>query len=164
MSAPVLGVLLPPDADARRAIAAVVDALALTTDQLPPDFPCQFSAQRREDGRTASYLLIEHSVDATPHVDELLRWERPAPEYKELVAAADSRLTVTWRGRKWVVRCLRALAAALGEASSRTVVENDRGCLLRLSDVVACLRQDPQWSWERETFPDLPGVAPSEWL
>lgn len=56
-----------------------------------------------------------------------------------------------------------ATGAMLGEKGRYCIVENDLGCLLTLDSVVNCLSSVLEWTWEKDSFPELPNVAPSEW-
>jgi len=159
MSAPRVMIFLPSQVD-DSVLKAIVNELSLSVDHLPPGFPFDFSAQRRD---STTYILIEYSKSPR-YLEDFADWERPSLEYKRLIADSKATLTITYRGIELAKRCLIVLAQRIGvEVSARSVLENGRGCLLFLSEVKGLLSNDTAWSWEKDAFPELPGVAPSEW-
>jgi len=161
MAAPEMTVFFPEGFDKAAALRDVVEELSLTVDHLPAGWPCEFSAQRRQDDM---YLLVEYDANADDVIDELAEWEKPTDEYKRILSNCRSSLTIHYRGIDNAKCCLLVLANVAGPLTSRCVVENGKGCLLLLGDVADRLASDPSWSWERELFPELSGVAASEWL
>ena len=161
MAAPQIVVLLPAGIDNRAVLGRMVEELSLTVDHVPSGSPFDFSAQRRDE---SAYLLVEYDTNVSDFIDELASWERPTEEYKRLLSDCTSSITMHYRGIDIAKRSLKILSATIGYLSSRCIIENGCGCLLLLSDVVNCIAVDPTWTWERERFPEIAGVAPSEWL
>jgi hypothetical protein len=148
------------------AVAKVVDHLQLVVDDLPGDFPYDFSAQI---GRGSNHLLVElkygDSIGELPEIEEITsEWEYVSEERRNLLLDCKASLLVHYRDIKLANRLLLLLAEAVGPLQDRCVVKNGHGCLLLLSEMTDMLRKDPDWSWEKQLFPELPGVAPSEWL
>ncbi|MBI3729036.1 MAG: hypothetical protein HY254_11995 [Burkholderiales bacterium] len=161
MAAKQITVFFPPRVDKELILANLVKSLSLEIDRLPDDFPYEFSAQR---GRGPSYVLIEYQGNDRGEIEELSQWERPSENYKQLLLQCESTILLHYRDTNQARKFFLTLAAALGTVSSRCIVENGFGCLLLLSETVACLEHNKAWAWERDAFPDLPNVAISEWV
>jgi len=160
MSAPEITVFLPIGRDYEQLLYSIAKTLSLSIDTLPSDSSFAFAAQQLG----AEYFLIEYDADACAIVDEMQQWEKPSQEYKSLLRGCKSCIIIHYRSIDLSKRCLFIISEYLGQLSSLSVVENGYGCLLRLSDTVEHVSVDSSWSWERETFPDIPGVADSEWI
>jgi hypothetical protein len=159
MSAPQVTVFLPSGRSYMQLLDDISDALLLNIDELPPDFPFEFTAQRIGQ----EYLLIEYAADASEVIDEMLQWEKPSQEYKLLLKDCISCINIHFRMPDQAKKCLAIIGNYIGQLSSQSIFENGYGCLLRLSEVIERCSGDSNWSWEREAFPDIPGVADSEW-
>ncbi len=162
MSAPEIAVFLPVGRNYEQLLHDIASTLLLNIDTLPPDFPFAFSAQRV--GAEHLLLLIEYDADAIAIAEEMRQWEKPSQEYKLLLQGCASCINIHYREVNLAKQCLVIISNYLGQSSSHSVVENGYGCLLRLSEIVEHVSGDSTWSWQRETFPDLPGVADSEWI
>jgi hypothetical protein len=160
MSAPEVTVFLAGDVDKGTVLGKIVEELSLSVDHVPAGSPFEFSAQYRMHG---NYLLIEYDSDPRDIITKLREWEMPTAECKFILSNCQSSITIRYRGLLLVKRCLVTLSDIVGNISSICIAENGRGCLLRLSDVARCIANDPTWTWEREEFPEIAGVGPSEW-
>lgn len=160
MSATQITVFLPVGRSYEDLLHNIASVLSLNIETVPTGFPFAFSAQRVD----AEQLLIEYDADAIAISDEIGQWEKPSQEYKLLLQECTSCINVHYRSINLAKQCLVAISNSLGQSSALSVVENGFGCLLRLSDIVEHVLVDSDWSWEREKFPDLPGVAESEWI
>lgn len=160
MAAPQLSVFLPGDVNNHAVLARIVEALSLSVDHVPAGFPFEFTAQLRTNN---IYILIEHDSEVIDIIGEMMEWEMPTEEYKSLLSDCKSSINIHYRGIDYAKNCLLTLSDAVGDASSRCIVENNEGCLLRLSDVARLMTGNPTWTWERGEFPEIPGVGSSEW-
>lgn len=161
MAAKEICVYSPSRLGKTSALSTLVDRLGLSVDVLPEGFPLEFSAQR---GKHLTYLLIESNADPSDRIAELLEWEKPSHEYKAILSRCRQCIVIHYRDRADAVACLVLLGEILGKVVNESIFENGFGCLLRLSDVLSHLDQNPEWSWERERFPEINGVAESEWI
>jgi hypothetical protein len=161
MAAKEISVFVPSDVDHRGVLSSVVDSLGLAVDSVPLGSPYAFSAQRRDDN---GYLLIEFDFNARDVIEEMEKWEKPSSEYKRILGACGMSIVVHYRKPDDLRRCLVALGKAIGSNACRCVLENGLGVVILLSDVVDRFESDSTWSIEREDFPELIGVAPSEWI
>jgi hypothetical protein len=141
----------------------IAGELSLAVEEVPPSLDLSFDFfSKRGSGR--SYLALEYKGDDSALIREVMQWERPSSSYKRMLAACKSSVTICYRELDVAKDAVLKLGAALSiGCRSSCVLDNGRGCLLRLDDVLICIRQEPQWSWEREQFPELPDVAVSEW-
>jgi hypothetical protein len=160
MSAPQITVFLPKGLTYEQMLYNAASTLHLNIDALPPGFPYAFSAQQVG----AEHFLIAYDAEATDIIDEMRQWEKPSQEYKLLLQGCGACINIRYRILDLAKQCLIIISDYLGQSTSQSVVENGYGCLLRLSDIIDQCSGDSTWSWERETFPDLPGVADSEWF
>ncbi|MES2038307.1 MAG: hypothetical protein V4495_10735 [Pseudomonadota bacterium] len=148
------------DFDKEALLSQIVNDLALNIDELPEGFPCEFSAQK---GNGRSYFLIEYSNDIQGYIDELTLWERPGEKYKDMLRACSRTISMHYRD-PGNARCFFfSLSTVLGQNASACLVENGFGCLLGLQDMIQQIASNPTWSWEKTSFPEIPGVADSEW-
>lgn len=161
MSAPVLNVLLPKGSPNGKILGRLVAGLELEIDILPEGYPSNFAAQRRDGGMR---IVIDYRESADDTILELCEWERPGPHFKEALLSCGSLITVTYRDVGLAKQALQIVAEQLNVSAGTCVVENDQGCILLLPDVIRCMAADPLWTWERREFPEIEGVAPSEWL
>lgn len=134
--------------------------LGLVIDVLPPDFPSQFSAQKNS-GR--EYLLLDYSEDRNDMIEELINWEYIYSNQKDILLNCHSCLDIHYRRKEVAIEALTVIGQALSTVRSKCIVENGFGCLIPLDTFLNCL-QDTNWTWEKKAFPELPGVAQSEWL
>ncbi|VTS06200.1 hypothetical protein [Tuwongella immobilis] len=160
MSAPMVTVFLPGYQDHAPLLRTVIDALRLNVDDLPPDFPFAWSAQRRGEDD----LLVQYDADSTDTTREMQQWEKPSQDFKWLLQGCRSCIHVHYRKIELAKEFIILTGGYLGHSSSLSGFENGHGCLLRLTEVVEHCLGDPTWSWERESFPDISGVADSEWI
>lgn len=162
MSAKELTIFLPQSMLIETSLGSVAKKLLLEIDEIPPELGLnyQFSAKK---GGGSSYLLIEYKKDDRLLIQEICQWEHPSDKYKELLQDCCSSLTVYYRDQNSAKEILQVLALEIKEVSSKCIVENGFGCLIKLRDILDCLQQDPLWSWERDEFLELPDVAVSEW-
>jgi hypothetical protein len=160
MAAPQVIVFLPDNANVNNVLDNIVSELSLTVDSLPLGFPYTFSAQQRD---LPTYLLIEYDPNASDVIMDIIKWEKPTDEFKQSLADCRSTITVHYRGLDVAKRCLSVISSCLGGTSSKCVIENGYGCLLLLSDIIHFISIDSTWTWERGAFPELEGVATSEW-
>ena len=160
MSAPMVTVFLPIGLDYYPLLRNIADGLRLNVDVLPPDFPFAFSAQRIGE----DHLLVEYDADSTDTTSEIQQWEKPSREYKLLLRGCGSCINIHYRNADLTKKCIIIIDSYLDHLSTLSVFENGNGCLLRLSEVIQHCLSDSTWSWERETFPDIAGVADSEWI
>jgi hypothetical protein len=160
MSAPTIEVFFPDDGGSDRILSQLVSDLVLNVDLLPADFPFSFSAQRRDSN---GYLLIEYNPSPQEEIEEISGWEKPSRHFKQMLKLCKSKIVVHYRGIELAKQSLQIIATCLGEAASRSVVENDHGCLLNLAEMINHIAVDSSWTWERDEFPELDGVASSEW-
>lgn len=162
MAAKEVSVFLPTGIEHLDVLRQVVEKLSLDVDRVPPGSPYAFSAQRRREDE--GYILIEYDPNAEDVIQELGEWERPSVEYKQALGRCVASVIVHYRDSSDLRRCLLAIAESIGERASECVIENGLGVLILLS--VACERMtdEASWSIEREQFPELSGVASSEWI
>lgn len=148
--------------DVIRVFAHLVNTLALELEHWDPplDSSRLGSAAR---GYGIEVLRVEYEVDGTALIQELSEWEQPSEKYRGLLLTCKSFIALHYRKLE-IARQAIMEVAALQEKGDECVVENGMGCLIMLSSMRACLLEDENWSWEREEFPELPDVAPSEWL
>lgn len=141
----------------------IANRLALKIDELPDSLGLsyQFSAQK---GEGKSYLLVEYAEDQLNVINEISEWERPSRFYKEMLLGCRSSITIYYRDLALAKNAVSVINELLGDNASSCIVENGEGCLLRLESITERMRQDPNWTWEKREFPDLPDVAVSEWL
>jgi len=139
----------------------LVSDLSLTVDTVPSNSPFPFSAQRRD---TDGYLLVELDIELQNEINEMSDWEKPSQHVKEMLLLCKSKIIIHYRGIELAEQCLLLINACLGETASKSLVENGRGCLLILADMARYITADASWSWERDEFPELDGVASSEWI
>ncbi len=160
MSASIVTVFLPVGGSYDSLMQSIVDELHLKRDELPSDFPFGFTAQRIGE----DHLLVQYDADSTDITREMEQWEKPSQDFKLLLQGCGSSINIHYRNIDLAKQCIIKIGIYLGRLSSRSVFENGNGCLLRLSDIIEHCLRDPDWSWERETFADIPGVADSEWI
>ena len=160
--APHLIFFIPSRFDVESALLDLAHRLTLPADVDPMDRDSvfQFVSQR---GEGSEYLLLEYSENAREMIQELSEWEKPSKAYKDMLLACRSKIGIHYRDTKNGKKAILEIAAILGEDAMRCIVDNDYGCLLKLSTMVECLNQNSNWSWERDEFPELPDVAVSEW-
>ena len=141
----------------------VAAKLGLIIDELPPEkkFSFQFSAQKNSG---KEYLLIEYTEADNELIAEISNWERINANQKEIILNCKSNITIDYRKREVALEAITIIGQALSNISSKCIVENGFGCLLPLDTMLDCLHLDVNWTWEKEIFPELPNVAPSEWL
>ena len=91
-------------------------------------------------------------------------WEKQKKAYKDIFEACKSSVSIQYREVDVARNALLAFENVLEIGStSKCLVDNGLGCFLKLDDVLGCVMKIPRWSWENEQFPELPGVAISEW-
>jgi hypothetical protein len=127
MSAPEITTFLPAGRSYDQMMHSIVSMLSLDVDTLPPGYPFAFAAQRLHP----KYFLIEYGADAIDHVDEMSQWEKLTHEYKLFLQECESYINIHYRSLDLAKQCLAIISNYLGESSSRSVVENGYGCLLR---------------------------------
>lgn len=162
MSAKELTVFTPESALSKSALSDIAKELSLEIDKIPPELNLsyQFSAQK---GSGKNYLLIEYKDNDISLIQEIAKWERPSNAYKKLISDCKSSITIHYREQNAAKDVILKIGKTLENGcSSKCVAENGLGCLLKLDDLLNCL-QEPQWSWEKEKFPELTDVAISEW-
>lgn len=160
MSAPLITVFLPIEESHSALLQKICKDMVLSIDVLPPDFPFTFSAQRIG----GEYFLIEYDVDAGDIISELMQWEKISEEYRLLLCGCKSCINIHYRNLQTAKDCALVIANYLGQSIRSSVLENGHGCLVRLSDVIAHCTRDSNWTWERDSFPEIPGVSDSEWI
>lgn len=162
MSAKELIVFIPEFSLDKSALTVLAEDLSLNVDVIPTSrgFSFDFSAQK---GAGKSRLAIEHKADDCLLIREIMDWTRPSASYKSMLGACKSTLTVYYRDPSIAKDALRKLGEILQERSSNCIVDNGFGCLLNLDVMLSCIDEEPQWSWEKEQFPELEDVADSEW-
>ncbi len=161
MAAKEMSVFLPKKFQKTEVFNKLVGLLALTVDSIPDGSPYEFSAQRGNDG---SYLLIEYDANPQDVIQELSEWKRPTGEYKKILTGCEACFVIHYRATSDARSFLLLLAETVQQIAPKSIVDNGLGCLLLLSEIVARMNDDSDWSWEKETFPELAGVARSEWL
>ena len=141
----------------------VAAQLGLIIDELPPEVKLliQFSAQKN---RGKEYLLIEYIEANEELITEISNWERINNNQKEIILNCKPKINISYRKREIALEAITIIGQALSNISSKCIVENGFGCLLPLDSILNCLQLDEHWSWEKEIFPELADVAPSEWL
>lgn len=162
MAAKEVSLFLPPGFAHLAVLRGVVDKLSLDVDRVPPSSPYAFSAQRRREN--GGYILIEYDPNAEDVLNELGEWERPSVEYKQVLRRCVASVNVHYRDSNVLRQCLLAFGNAIGEHSSKCVIENGLGVLILLSIVCDRMLNEASWSVERTQFPELAGVANSEWI
>ncbi len=162
MSAKTITIFLPLLSVTKPMLIELANLLSLKIDELPPEkeFNFQFSAQ---NGSGKTYLLVEYRENDENSIEEIGQWERPCNELKEVLFKCQSSITIYYRLPDKAKGAILAIGTLLSEALQYCVVENGQGCLLTLDSIVKCLQDNLEWSWERDSFPELPNVAPSEW-
>jgi hypothetical protein len=160
MSAPNIAVFLPVGHDYKPLLLKIAGELHLEIEVVPPNSPFTFGAHRTDP----VWFLIQYCSKASDVVEEMRQWERPSQLYKTLLRGCGSYIDVHYRDVSLAKQCIDVICKYIGQSSSLSVIENGNGCLLRLSDIVRLISDDPNWSWEREKFPELPEVADSEWI
>ncbi|MEZ6143816.1 MAG: hypothetical protein R3B84_24890 [Zavarzinella sp.] len=160
MGAPIVTVFLPDKCEYNSLLDYIVHQLSLHVDELPPGFPFSFCAQTL--GR--DYFLVQFDNDSLEIIEEMLLWDKPTDSYKKLLADCKPSINIHYRNIDFAKQCLLVVAKFLDKLSCISIFENGLGCLLLLSDVSESLASDSTWTWERQTFSDIPGVADSEWL
>lgn len=161
--APHLIFFIPRRFDVESILLGLTQSLRLPANVGPMDSEATFQFVASRGVGEDSYLLLEYSEDAREMIEELSEWEKPSRAYKDLLLACQSKIGIHYRDSNDGKAAILAMSAALGEAANGCIVDNDWGCLLRLSAMVECINRDPNWSWERDEFPELPDVAVSEW-
>lgn len=161
MAAPEITIFFPAAIEKQIILQSIVVGMSLSVDEVREGLSFEFSAQRTTAG---GYIAVEYDPDASSIIEELSQWEKPTAEYKQLLACCQSSLTIRYRGLAHAKECLRIVGAKTGQLSSKCILENGLGCLLRLSEVTQFLADDASWTWEKQAFPELGGVAPSEWI
>lgn len=162
MAAKEVSVFLPPGFEHLELLRAIVDILSLEIEHVPPGSPYSFSAQRRPESE--GHLLIEYDPNAADVVQEIGDWERPSTEYKRILKRCVASIIVHYRNENDLRRCLLTIAGFLGEDASKCVIENGLGVLIFLSVASKHILSESSWSIERQQFPELRGVANSEWI
>ena len=159
--APHLIFFIPSRCEMESIFVEVARSLLLP-DPGPLDHGAVFQrVSQRGEGK--EYLRMECREDAREMIEELGEWTQPSREYKRILSACKSTIGIHYRGPENGKRVVRAMAAVLTEAATDCLVDNDYGCLLKLSTMAECLCADSGWSWERYDFPELPDVGSSEW-
>jgi len=161
--APHLIFFIPRQFDVEAILPELTQSLELPAYVGPRNAEAEFQFVASRGAGEDSYLLIEYSADAHKMIEELSKWEKPSKTYKELLLACKSKIGIHYRDSKNGIKAILKIGALLGEAAEGCIVDNDYGCLLKLSNMVNCIHENPGWSWERGEFPDLVGVAASEW-
>ena len=163
MSAKELTIFAPESALSEGLLSVLAKDLLLVVDAVPLSLGLSFdfSAQK---GSARSYFAIEYKRDDSALIREVMEWERPSDSYKNMLDACKSSVSLYYRELDVAKDALLKLGATLKAGlSSSCLVDNGRGCLLKFNDVLVFINQRPQWSWEKEQFPELPDVAASEW-
>ena len=162
MSAKELTIFIPAASSIEPSLVDLATGLSMAIDDLSsrPGLTPQFSARR---GARQSLLLLEYKTDDSQLIQEISQWEQPSKEYKDLVLACEASITLYYRNPENAKEALDAIGLKLASSAATSMVENGLGCLLTLSSMLEAMRQESQWSWETYEFPDMPGVASSEW-
>lgn len=163
MSAKELTIFTPESVLSEGFLNVLAKELLLVVDAVPSSLGLSFdfSAQK---GSGRSRLAIEYKRDDSALIREVMEWGRPSDSYKNMLGACKSSVSIYYRELDMAKDALVKFGALLKAGwSSSCLVDNGRGCLLKLDDVLICISQRPQWSWEKEQFPELPDVAISEW-
>lgn len=163
MSAKELTTFVPESVVSEYVFNEVAKELSLEVDEISPalNLSYQFSAKK---GTGKTYLSIECKNNDLNLIQEILKWERPSDAYKNMLAECKSSITIYYRDQREAKAAILKIGAALEKAHAlNCITENGQGCLLKLEDLLNCLQKEPQWSWEKEEFPELSGVAISEW-
>ena len=163
MSAKELTIFAPEPVFSEGLLNVLAKELLLVVDAVPPSLGLSFdfSAQK---GSGRSHLTIEYKIDDSALIREVMEWGRPSDSYKSMLDACKSSVSLYYRELDMAKDALLKLGALLrADRSSSCLVDNGRGCLLKLDDVLIFINQSPQWTWEKEQFPELPDVAASEW-
>ncbi|NLR74246.1 hypothetical protein [Leeia aquatica] len=159
----LLTIFTPSRADMQFMLDGLVESLALKVDELPDKlrFGFKFSAQR---GRGKGYLLLEYHGNNLDFIHEISQWDRPADDMRETLLACGSKITIHYRNINLAKEAVLLIGKWFGGFCKNCVVENGFGCLLALDALVENISNNSEWSWEREEFPEVPGVAVSEWI
>ncbi|MFC4158779.1 hypothetical protein [Chitinimonas lacunae] len=162
MSAKTITLFFPFSLVTESMLLELTRRLKLKIDELSSEkeFGFQFSAQ---GGSGKTYLLVEYRENDEDSIEEVGHWGQLGDEIKKILLRCQSSITIYYRLRDNAKEAILAIGALLGEGLQYCVVENGQGCLLTLDSIVKCLQDESEWSWERDTFPELPNVAPSEW-
>jgi hypothetical protein len=162
VSAKELTIFIPSMSSIETSLPSLAASLSMAADDLSPTpgLTYQFSARR---GEGLSVLSLEYKRDDQDLIQEISQWERPSDAYKHLLQACQSSITIYYRNPAFAQEALVAIGSQLQDATKGSVVDNGLGCLLTLDAILQALHEDAQWSWERYEFPEMPGVAASEW-
>lgn len=162
MSAKELTFFIPASFLSERSLHLLAQELQLTVEIVPPSrgFSFDFFAQK---GSGRSRLAIEHRSNDFALIREIMDWTRPSPSYKNILKACKSSLSIYYRDLDTAKDALLKLGVILSGRGSSCLVDNGFGCLLKFDEMLHCIDEKPQWSWEKEDFPELQGVAPAEW-
>lgn len=162
MSAKELTFFLPEKFDSNQLLGDLAEGLELDVVDIPSDLGLgyQFLARR---GEGKAILEAEFTQNARSIIEELADWDNPSPEYKNELLSLYSAINLSYRDSNNAREFITLLIQKIGELLESCIVDNGEGCLLRLAEIAKCLKQDEDWSWERGDFPELPGVAISEW-
>lgn len=163
MAAKELMIFTPFRSDMQSLLDSLVGNLDLTVDMLPDksEFSFQFSAQR---GKGLDYFLFEYIKNDLDVICEISQWERPSDDIKRKLLACESRITIYYRRTNLVKEALLIIGKWFGEVRKDCVIENGYGCLLTLDAIIDNVSRDSTWSWEKKQFPEVSGVAISEWI
>lgn len=162
MSAKELTFFLSKNIHRDRLLNDLVDKLELSVIPLPSDLGLEYEFLARR-GEKNSILELEFSQNASSIIQELANWDNPSDDYKNELSSLHSSINLFYRDINNAREFIYLLNQKLSDLSEPCIVENSEGCLLRLSQIVECLKDDKNWSWERREFPELNDVAISEW-
>lgn len=165
MSAKEISLFFPPDIEMLPAVSALVSGMSLEVEIAPKhlDLPYAIAASRDAGGRDT--IRIELDKSAVEIIHELSEWEKPSASLIDALMRCSGCLTIYYRSVVNAKQALTILAESFGnDETSHFIIENGEGCLLPFPTMLNCIKQDANWSWERRFFPELPDIAPSEWL
>lgn len=163
MAAKELTIFMPKNAIDINSLNEIAKNLSLMIEEKFPsvDLSYQFSARK---GLGKDHLSIYWSNKNSDLIKEILEWERPSDYYKNILAECKESITINYRDLQLAKNLILTTERNLTKIpTSACIVDNGLGCLINFNDFLNQLKIDSGWSWEKEEFPEIAGVAISEW-
>ncbi|MEZ6046988.1 MAG: hypothetical protein R3C11_15685 [Planctomycetaceae bacterium] len=108
-------------------------------------------------------ILLERCVNTDDIFSDYFEWDNIPEEYLSLVLNLKTVLFLNYRGISRAKQILQFIRKELKEEAAFCLIDNDDYCLLKLVDVVNQIDKEPEWTWEKSRFDELPGAPKSDW-
>lgn len=120
-------------------------------------FESDFAIGRQANG---SYVQLFLPQDPELYVEDAMGWDW-IDESTRSELPGKRVITIEFNDFDLARKVLSDVIAMTSELET-VVIDNDFGVLLKGSDVRSCLQSDPNWRWDRESFPEIEGCPHAE--